>query len=87
MKIYICEDIEIERDKIQQIVENIVLMEDLDMADEDSHFVSVMGVHMIPVFPEDFLHRFCIQAFNDIGHLLTWSCAASPKTPMSSWTK
>ena len=38
-------------------------------ADEDSHFVSVMGVHMIPVFPEDFLHRFCIQAFNDIGHL------------------
>ena len=31
LKIYICEDIEIERDKIQQIIENIVLMEDLDM--------------------------------------------------------
>lgn len=31
LKIYICEDIEVQRDKIQQVVENIVLMEDLDM--------------------------------------------------------
>lgn len=31
LKIYICEDIEVQRDKIQHVVENIVLMEDLDM--------------------------------------------------------
>ena len=31
LKIYICEDIEVQRDKIQQVIENIVLMEDLDM--------------------------------------------------------
>ena len=31
LKKYICEDIEVQRDKIQQVVENIVLMEDLDM--------------------------------------------------------
>ncbi len=31
LKIYICEDIEAERDKIQKVVENIVLMEELDM--------------------------------------------------------
>ena len=31
LKIYICEDIEVQRDKIQQVVENIVLMEELDM--------------------------------------------------------
>ena len=30
LKIYICEDIEVERDKMQQVIENIVLMEDLD---------------------------------------------------------
>ncbi|HBA49062.1 MAG TPA: DNA-binding response regulator [Lachnospiraceae bacterium] len=29
--IYICEDIEVQRDHLQQIIENIVLMEDLDM--------------------------------------------------------
>ena len=29
--IYVCEDIEVQRDKIQQVIENIVLMEDLDM--------------------------------------------------------
>lgn len=31
LKIYVCEDIEVQRDKIQQVIENIVLMEDLDM--------------------------------------------------------
>ena len=31
LKIYICEDIEVQRNKIQQVIENIVLMEDLDM--------------------------------------------------------
>lgn len=31
LNIYICEDIEVQRDKIQHVVENIVLMEDLDM--------------------------------------------------------
>lgn len=31
LKIYICEDIEVQRDRLQQIIENIVLMEDLDM--------------------------------------------------------
>lgn len=31
LKIYICEDIEVQRDHLQQIIENIVLMEDLDM--------------------------------------------------------
>ena len=31
LKIYICEDMEAERDRIQQVIENIVLMEDLDM--------------------------------------------------------
>ena len=31
LKIYICEDIEVQRDKMQQVIENIVLMEDLDM--------------------------------------------------------
>ena len=31
LKIYVCEDIEVQRDKLQQIIENIVLMEDLDM--------------------------------------------------------
>lgn len=31
LKIYICEDIEVQRDRIQQVIENIVLMEDLDM--------------------------------------------------------
>lgn len=41
MKIYICEDIEVQRDRIQQVIENIVLMEDLDMelscVSEDPH--------------------------------------------------
>lgn len=41
LKIYICEDIEVERDKMQQVIENIVLMEDLDMelccVSEDPH--------------------------------------------------
>ncbi len=31
LKIYVCEDIEVQRDKMQQVIENIVLMEDLDM--------------------------------------------------------
>lgn len=31
LKIYVCEDIEVQREKIQQVIENIVLMEDLDM--------------------------------------------------------
>ena len=31
LKIYICEDMEAERDKMQKVIENIVLMEDLDM--------------------------------------------------------
>ena len=31
LKIYICEDIEVQRNKIQRVIENIVLMEDLDM--------------------------------------------------------
>ena len=31
LKIYVCEDIEVQRDKIQKMIENIVLMEDLDM--------------------------------------------------------
>ena len=31
LKIYVCEDIEVQRDKIQEVIENIVLMEDLDM--------------------------------------------------------
>ena len=41
LKIYICEDIEVQRNKIQQVIENIVLMEDLDMelscVSEDPH--------------------------------------------------
>ena len=41
LKIYICEDIEVQRDRIQQVIENIVLMEDLDMelscVSEDPH--------------------------------------------------
>ncbi len=41
LKIYICEDIEVQRDKMQQVIENIVLMEDLDMelscVSEDPH--------------------------------------------------
>ena len=41
LKIYVCEDIEAERDKIKQVIENIVLMEDLDMelscVSEDPH--------------------------------------------------
>ena len=41
LKIYICEDIEVERDKMQQVIENIVLMEELDMelccVSEDPH--------------------------------------------------
>ena len=41
LKIYICEDIEVERDKMQRVIENIVLMEDLDMelccVSEDPH--------------------------------------------------
>ena len=41
LKIYICEDIEAERDKMQKVIENIVLMEDLDMelscVSEDPH--------------------------------------------------
>lgn len=41
LKKYICEDIEAQRDKIQQLVENIILMEDLDMelgcVSEESH--------------------------------------------------
>lgn len=31
LKIYVCEDIEVQRDRIRQVIENIVLMEDLDM--------------------------------------------------------
>ena len=31
LKIYVCEDIEVQRNKMQKIIENIVLMEDLDM--------------------------------------------------------
>lgn len=31
LKIYVCEDIEVQRDKLQQVIENIVLMENLDM--------------------------------------------------------
>lgn len=31
LNIYVCEDIEVQRNKIQKIIENIVLMEDLDM--------------------------------------------------------
>ena len=31
LKIYICEDMEAERDKMQKVIENIVLMEDLDL--------------------------------------------------------
>ena len=30
LKIYVCEDIEVQRDKMQQVIENIVLMEDLE---------------------------------------------------------
>lgn len=41
LKIYICEDIEAEREKMRQVIENIVLMEDLDMelacVSEDPH--------------------------------------------------
>lgn len=41
LKIYICEDIEVQRDRIQQVIEDIVLMEDLDMelscVSEDPH--------------------------------------------------
>ena len=41
LNIYICEDIEVQRNKIQQIIENIILMEDLDMklscVSEDPH--------------------------------------------------
>ena len=43
LKIYICEDMEAERDRIQQVIENIVLMEDLDMelccVSEDPHSI------------------------------------------------
>lgn len=31
LKKYICEDIEVQRDKMQQLIENIILMENLDM--------------------------------------------------------
>lgn len=31
LKIYVCEDIEVQRNKIKQVIENIILMEDLDM--------------------------------------------------------
>lgn len=41
LKIYVCEDVEVQRDKIQKVIENIVLMEDLDMelgcVSEDPH--------------------------------------------------
>lgn len=41
LKIYVCEDIEVQRGKIQKVIENIVLMEDLDMelccVSEDPH--------------------------------------------------
>ena len=43
LKIYICEDIEVQRNKIQQVIENIVLMEELDMelwcVSEDPHVI------------------------------------------------
>lgn len=43
LKIYVCEDIEVQRDKMQQVIENIVLMEDLDMelscVSEDPHII------------------------------------------------
>ena len=45
LKIYICEDMEAERDRIQQVIENIVLMEDLDMelccVSQDPHRILV----------------------------------------------
>ena len=31
LKIYICEDIEVQRNQMQQVIENIILMEELDM--------------------------------------------------------
>ena len=31
LKVYVCEDITVQREKIKKIVENIILMEDLDM--------------------------------------------------------
>lgn len=31
LKIYVCEDIEVQRNRLRQVIENIVLMEDLDM--------------------------------------------------------
>lgn len=41
LKIYVCEDIEVQRDKLQQVIENTVLMENLDMelscVSEDPH--------------------------------------------------
>lgn len=41
LKIYICEDMEAERDKMRHVIENIILMEDLDMefscVSEDPH--------------------------------------------------
>ena len=43
LKIYICEDIEVQREKMQQVIENIVLMEELDMelscVSEDPHII------------------------------------------------
>lgn len=31
LKIYVCEDVEVQRDKIKQVIENVILMENLDM--------------------------------------------------------
>lgn len=41
LKLYICEDIEVQRNRMQQVIENMILMEELDMefgcVSEDPH--------------------------------------------------